>query len=36
MKKRYTTKEKNIKRLETFLNKYYGRDKDKSINSKGC
>jgi hypothetical protein len=35
MKRKYTAKEKNVKRLETFLNKYYGRNTDKSTNSKG-
>jgi|14_taG_2_1085336.scaffolds.fasta_scaffold05350_3 hypothetical protein len=35
MKRKYTAKEKNVKRLETFLNKYYGRNTDKPTNSKG-
>jgi hypothetical protein len=34
MKRKYTAKEKNVKRLETFLNKYYGRNTDKPTNSK--
>ena len=36
MKKHYTPKEKNVKRLQTFLNKYYGRNKDKRSNGKEC
>ena len=35
MKRKYTAKEKNVKRLETFLKKYYGRNTDKPINGKG-
>ncbi len=35
MSRKYTAKEKNVKRLETFLNKYYGRNTDKPTNSKG-
>jgi hypothetical protein len=35
MKRKYTAKEKNVKRLETFLNKYYGRNTDKPTSSKG-
>jgi len=35
MKRKYTAKEKNVKRLETFLNKYYGRNTDKPTNGKG-
>ena len=32
--KKYKPKEKNVKRLETFLNKYYGRHTDKPTNGK--
>ena len=35
MKRKYTAKETNVKRLETFLNKNYGRNTDKPTNSKG-
>lgn len=36
MKKKYQAKSKNVKRLETFLNKYYGTNQDKRSNGKGC
>lgn len=35
MKRKYTAKEKNVKRLELYLKKYYGRNTDKPINGKG-